>query len=84
MREIHIRPALNGFIVTVGCSVVVFTSIDVLCIQLERYCRNPDMVEKEYQEKAINKSCMPEMAMPENERQPTTAPAVETTLGYGR
>ena len=84
MREIHIKPVLNGFIVTVGCGAVVFTSIDELCKELNRYHSAPEQVEKEYQEKAINKSRMPEMATPENERQPATAPAVETALGYGR
>ena len=62
MREIHIKPVLNGFIVTVGCGVVVFTSIDALCEELRRYHSAPEQVEKEYQNWAINKSCMPETA----------------------
>jgi len=62
MREIHIKPVLNGFIVTVGCSVVVFTSIDDLCKELNRYHSAPEQVEKEYQNRAINKSCMPQTA----------------------
>ena len=57
MREIHIKPVLNGFIVTVGCGVVVFTSIDALCEELRRYHSAPEQVEKEYQKAAINKSC---------------------------
>ena len=55
MREIHIKPVLNGFIVTVGCTPVLFTDIDTLCKELKRYQLNPAEVEKEYQNKAINK-----------------------------
>ncbi len=60
MREIHIRPALNGFIVTVGCSVVVFNSLPVMCKELEHYFLDPKRVESEYQRNAINKQSYPE------------------------
>ncbi len=60
MKEIHIQPVLNGFIVKVGCTKVVFTDIISLTAELQRYHRNPEQVEKEYLENAINKRMGPE------------------------
>lgn len=54
-KGILINPVLNGFIVKVGCTEVVFTDIDVLCFELKRYYKNPGAVEAEYQKSAINK-----------------------------
>ena len=54
MKEIHIQPVLNGFIVEIGCLKVVFTSIDTLCSELKNYYANPVEVEKWYREHAIN------------------------------
>ena len=56
MRTVKIEPALNGFIVTIGCTRVVFTDIKTLCTELRRYQENPDEVEGEYTRLAINKS----------------------------
>lgn len=53
-REIHIRPVLNGYIVTVGCQTVVFTSPAVLTAELLRYYNNPDKVAKEYMANPTN------------------------------
>jgi len=56
MREIHIRPVLNGFIVTVGCTTIVKEcGIADLSLDLVKYYTNPNMVEREYQRKAVNK-----------------------------
>lgn len=55
MKEIHIKPVLNGFIVKVGCQELVFHDIDHLCGELKRYQANPDMVEKEYLARAVNR-----------------------------
>ena len=55
MKDVLISPVLNGWIVTVGCSKVVFTQKMVLLAELDRYMGNPDEVEKEYMEKAVNK-----------------------------
>ena len=48
MRDITISPVVNGFLVTVGCQRVVFTSLDDLIGELRRYVENPAKVEKEY------------------------------------
>jgi hypothetical protein len=63
MKEIHIQPVMNGFIVKVGCTKVVFTDIDGLCRDLKRYHLNPESVEAEYQKEAINKTEAPAIAM---------------------
>jgi hypothetical protein len=56
MREITIRPVLNGFIVSVGCTTVVKEcAFDVLQVELRRYHDNPNMVEREYQSTAVNR-----------------------------
>lgn len=55
MREVIITPALNGFIVRVGCKTLVFESIAMVCQELSRYQHRPEEVEKEYIEHAINK-----------------------------
>ena len=55
MRQITIRPVLNGWIVQVGCSEVVITSQFDMVNELIRYLNSPSAVEKEYLEKAINR-----------------------------
>mgnify|MGYP003395068272 CR=1 FL=1 len=55
MKEITIRPVLNGFIVKVGCQELVFPSMEMITKELIRYQVNPDTVEKEYLERAVNK-----------------------------
>lgn len=57
MKTVKIRPVLNGFVVTVGCSEVVFECITKLCIELARYHAHPEQVEKEYMNKAVNRRC---------------------------
>ena len=47
-REITIKPVLNGYVVTVGCSEVVFTSRKKLVKELARYLKDPQAVEEEY------------------------------------
>jgi hypothetical protein len=74
MRKVTINPVLNGFIVEVGCSKVVFNDIDTLCGELIRYQSDPRKVEKEYLEFATNKLC--------TERQ-TPEPASETLNSGG-
>lgn len=46
MREIHIRPVLNGFVVTVGCQQLAYTSPDKLTADIGAYLHNPEEVEK--------------------------------------
>ncbi|MFH1585235.1 MAG: hypothetical protein ABIB79_00525, partial [archaeon] len=50
-----ISPVLNGWIVTVGCSKVVFDQKTIMLGELSKYIDNPDEVEKKYMEKAVNK-----------------------------
>jgi hypothetical protein len=57
-RTLTIRPVLNGFVVDVGCGSesVVFSNISDLCTAIGRYYTNPEQVEQEFRDKAINKS----------------------------
>ena len=54
-REITITPVLNGFICKVGCQRVVFQSASAMLFALGLYYDNPDKIEKNYIESAINK-----------------------------
>lgn len=54
-REVLITPVLNGWIVTIGCSKVVFDELDTMAGELIRYYESPVKVEKEYVIKAKNK-----------------------------
>jgi hypothetical protein len=54
-REVVIRAVLNGFIVRCGCQEVVFKSLFDMTAEINKYYTDPEVVEKEYQEKAINK-----------------------------
>jgi len=56
VREITIRPVLNGFVCQVGCQTVVVGSIDVLVDGIRDYYRNPEATEKKWIECAINKT----------------------------
>ena len=55
MRTITIESILNGWICTVGCRRVAFISLAEMMRELERYLKDPKLVEKEYLETAINK-----------------------------
>lgn len=55
-REITITPVLNGFVVQVGCQRVVFDSVKDMTSQIKRYYKNPDQIEKEFVEHALNKT----------------------------
>lgn len=54
-RTLKIIPVLNGWIVEAGCQKVVFTDLDNLCSSLKLYYTSPDMVEKQFLAKAVNK-----------------------------
>lgn len=54
IREITIRPVLNGYKVQVGCQEVVFTSRDNLINELREYLERPDLVEGIYLKSALN------------------------------
>ena len=62
MRTLMIDPVLNGFIVKCGCQKVVFNSLDVMAEEIKKYFKNPEQVEKEYMNNAINRPGQPEIA----------------------
>jgi len=56
LREIHISPVLNGFIVQAGCQKLAYTSIDKLILDLGAYFRDPEKTEKRIlKEEGINR-----------------------------
>jgi hypothetical protein len=55
VKELHIRPVLNGFVVKIGCQEVVFTSVKDFIKEFTRYQEKSDEVEKEYIKNALNK-----------------------------
>jgi transcription initiation factor TFIID subunit TAF12 len=60
MRDVTIRAVLNGFVVKVGCQEVVFESRERLLSELDRYLTDPNTVEQEYREQAVNKELLNE------------------------
>lgn len=55
IRPISINPILNGFIVSVGCQQLAYTSIGELTADLSDYLREPEATEKRLlKEKGIN------------------------------
>lgn len=54
IRDITIRPAANGFIVSVGCQTFVFENVAVLTSEIQRYLSNPEEREKHWMETAQN------------------------------
>lgn len=54
MEHITIKPAKNGWIIKVGCSTFVSTDKDGMLHEIGRYIDDPDKVEKEYSERAVN------------------------------
>lgn len=55
MKEVRVRPILNGFVVAVGCAEIYFLSIEELCVEIARYAKDPDRIEKDYLLNAVNK-----------------------------
>jgi hypothetical protein len=56
IKEITIRPALNGFVCSVGCQTVVASSISDLVVGISDYYRNPAETEKKWLSCALNKT----------------------------
>ena len=54
-KPMTITPVLNGFIVEVGCQRVVIQAPMVLANEVLRYYLNPNVVEEEYMNNAVNK-----------------------------
>ena len=52
-NTITVTKVLNGYIVTVGCSQVVFESKKKMLSEISRYFENPQKVTDEYQKKEV-------------------------------
>ena len=65
MRDIHIKKAMNGFIVTVGCQTLVFEGRERLIRELDLYLEHPDKVEQQYIKDYGMKGC--DIAVPGQE-----------------
>ena len=64
MRELTIIPVLNGWIVKVGCTTVVFTQRHTLLIELNNYIKDPKGTEERFRANSVNKDiyAAPEVA----------------------
>lgn len=56
MREVTVRPVLNGFVVQVGCQTLVFNRIEDVTENLVAYQKDPEGTEKKFAENAVNKT----------------------------
>lgn len=75
MRDLKIKPALNGYICIAGCQTLIFTSAETMLAEIGRYLKNPCAVEKEYIANAVNKMDGLPMPMPDDAYVPTAASA---------
>lgn len=64
LRKIEINAVLNGFIVQVGCTAVVFESATKMLEELGKYLADPTATEKAYQTDSINADKLGLMAQP--------------------
>lgn len=55
VRELHITPVLNGWLVQCGCKTIVFTNLNTLTQEIHNYYSDPDTVSKRYLKEAVNK-----------------------------
>lgn len=75
IREIAISPALNGYIVKVGCQRLVFETSDRMVSELSNYLNDPEATEDEYIKNAVNP--MEECPMVECPSPPASSPATQ-------
>ena len=54
MRDITIKPALNGFVVRLGCQRVVYNDRDTMFRALKDYLDEPETVEEMYKYGSCN------------------------------
>ncbi len=54
MRSVIIEPALNGWIVRIGCATMVALFKEGMLSEIGRYIDDPKGVEKEYATNAVN------------------------------
>jgi hypothetical protein len=53
-RELTIAPVLNGYVVRVGCQVVVFNSREALLAELDAYLKDPRGHEEKFVKLALH------------------------------
>jgi hypothetical protein len=53
-RELTIAPVLNGYVVRVGCQVVVFTTREGLLTELDGYLKDPRGYEEKFVKLALH------------------------------
>jgi hypothetical protein len=54
MREVKITPVLNGFIVQVGCQMLVYSNMEDLTGDLIEYQSDPEGTEALFRKNAVN------------------------------
>lgn len=54
IREFTVRPVLNGYIVSIGCKTLVFSSRERLVRNIERYLEDPTGTERDFLENSLN------------------------------
>jgi hypothetical protein len=54
IRSIEIQPVLNGFIVKVGCQILVFDSRTELLTNLRLYLENSEDTERRFMRESLN------------------------------
>ena len=54
MRDITIKPALNGYVVRLGCQRLVFPNRELLMRALNDYLDNPEKTEQSYMYGSLN------------------------------
>ena len=54
MRDITIKPALNGYVVRLGCQRVVFNNRETMLRALNDYLDAPDEIEEQYMRNSMN------------------------------
>ena len=47
-RSVQIEPVDNGYVVRVGCKVLVFAELNALLVELENYLKDPVATEKAF------------------------------------
>lgn len=57
-RNITIRPCLNGYVVQVGCQIVVFNDMEAFISALREYLKNPGIVEASLKVTALHRDLL--------------------------
>jgi hypothetical protein len=81
IREFTVTPVLNGYVVRVGCQLLVFESRKNLVATIDSYLQAPEVMEKAIVEDSINAKHMPGLGGPQ-QIQPTEYPTPPVSV-YG-